>query len=160
MSASQPRTETDSFGSIDVLADALWGAQTARSLRFFAIGDQRMPVEMVHALAQVKRAAAEVNGDLGPLESARAAAVAALTGLRVALHAKAEAFSGVLKVGRTHMQDAAPVTFGHRIRPRQLDRPPCACPQPRPEAGRARSRRISAAEYDAWVDVRRMSVPG
>ena len=45
------RIEHDSFGPIDVPADALWGAQTARSLRFFAIGNQRMPIEVIHALA-------------------------------------------------------------------------------------------------------------
>ena len=198
----QPRTETDSFGPIEVPGDALWGAQTARSLRFFAIGEQRMPLDIVHALAQVKRAAAEVNGDLGLLEPDRATAIAAaatriaageldeqfplsvwqtgsgtqsnmnvneviarlasnaisggpgaerrvhpnddvnlgqssndafptamhiaavlrarpllasLAGLRAALRAKAEAFSGLLKVGRTHLQDATPVTFGQEF---------------------------------------------
>ena len=51
MTAQQaPRTETDSFGPIDVPGTALWGAQTERSLRFFAIGEQRMPLEIVHAL--------------------------------------------------------------------------------------------------------------
>ena len=195
------RTETDSFGPIDVPEDALWGAQTARSLRFFAIGEQRMPLAIVHALAQVKRAAAEVNADLGLLAPTRAAAIAAaatriatgeldaqfplsvwqtgsgtqshmnvneviahlatrsldaadgaqgaghrvhpnddvnlgqssndvfptamhiaavlgarpllasLAALRGALRAKAEAFRGIPKVGRTHLQDAAPVTF-------------------------------------------------
>ena len=73
----QPRTETDSFGPVEVPGDALWGAQTERSLRFFAIGEQRMPLDIVHALAQVKRAAAEVNGDLGLLEPDRATAIAA-----------------------------------------------------------------------------------
>ena len=198
----QPRTETDSFGPIEVPSDALWGAQTARSLRFFAIGDQRMPLDIVHALAQVKRAAAEVNGDLGLLEPDRATAIAAaamriaageldeqfplsvwqtgsgtqsnmnvneviahlasnalsggpgaqrrvhpnddvnlgqssndvfptamhiaavlrarpllasLAGLRAALRERAEAFSGLLKVGRTHLQDAAPITFGEEF---------------------------------------------
>ena len=62
------RSERDSFGPIEVPRDALWGAQTARSLRFFAIGDQRMPLAIVHALAQIKRAAAEVNADLGLLD--------------------------------------------------------------------------------------------
>ena len=201
-SPSQPRTETDSFGPIEVPGDALWGAQTARSLRFFAIGEQRMPLDIVHALAQVKRAATEVNGDLGLLEPARAAAMAAaatrvaagefdaqfplsvwqtgsgtqsnmnvneviahlassalsggpgverrvhpnddvnlgqssndvfptamhiaavlrarpllaaLTGLRAALRAKAEAFRGMHKVGRTHLQDATPITFGEEF---------------------------------------------
>ena len=53
-----PRTETDSFGLIDVPGNALWGAQTERSLRYFAIGEQRMPSAIVHALAHIKRAAA------------------------------------------------------------------------------------------------------
>ena len=161
-----------------------------------------MPLDIVHALAQVKRAAAEVNGDLGLLEPDRATAIAAaatriaageldeqfplsvwqtgsgtqsnmnvneviarlasnaisggpgaerrvhpnddvnlgqssndafptamhiaavlrarpllasLAGLRAALRAKAEAFSGLLKVGRTHLQDATPVTFGQEF---------------------------------------------
>ena len=43
----QTRTETDSFGPIDVPGDALWGAQTQRSLRFFSIGEQRMPLDIV-----------------------------------------------------------------------------------------------------------------
>ena len=200
--SSQTRTETDSFGPIDVPSDALWGAQTARSLRFFAIGEQRMPLAIVHALAQVKRAAAEVNADLGLLSPMRAAAIAAaatriaageldaqfplsvwqtgsgtqshmnvneviahlatcslsladdalgaghrvhpnddvnlgqssndvfptamhmaavlgartllasLVALRMALRAKAEAFRDIVKVGRTHLQDATPITFG------------------------------------------------
>ena len=197
-----PRTETDSFGPIEVAADAWWGAQTERSLRFFAIGDQRMPLEIVHALAEVKRAAAEVNRDLGllPPEQAEAIAAAAmrvaagefdaqfplsvwqtgsgtqshmnvnevianlasvalgggpgaqrrvhpnddvnlgqssndvfptamhiavvlrarpllasLADLRGALRAKAEALAHVLKVGRTHLQDATPVTFGQEF---------------------------------------------
>ena len=66
-----PRTETDSFGHIEVPGDALWGAQTERSLRFFAIGEQRMPSAIVHALAQIKRAAAEVNADLGLLDTTK-----------------------------------------------------------------------------------------
>ena len=71
------RTETDSLGAIEVPADALWAAQTERSRRFFAIGQQRMPIEIVHALAQIKRAAAEVNADLGLLAPDRATAIAA-----------------------------------------------------------------------------------
>ncbi len=70
------RTETDSFGSIAIPQDALWGAQTARSLHFFAIGSQRMPLEIIHALALVKWAAATVNGQLGVLDAARAQAIA------------------------------------------------------------------------------------
>ena len=70
------RTESDSFGDIDVPADALWGAQTARSLKFFAIGAQRMPLEVIHAIAWVKWAAAGVNRDLGLLDAATAQAIA------------------------------------------------------------------------------------
>jgi fumarate hydratase class II len=196
------RMEVDSFGPIAVPGDALWGAQTERSLHFFAIGEQRMPSAIVHALAQVKRAAAEVNADLGLLDASKATAIgtaaarvaagefddqfplsvwqtgsgtqthmnvnevvanlasialggglgtdrrvhpnddvnlgqssndvfptamhiaavlaarallAALAGLRDALHSKAQAFSRVLKVGRTHLQDAAPLTFGQEF---------------------------------------------
>jgi fumarate hydratase, class II len=71
------RIEHDSLGAIDVPADALWAAQTERSRRFFAIGKQRMPLPIIHALAQIKRAAAEVNGQLGLLDADKAAAIAA-----------------------------------------------------------------------------------
>jgi fumarate hydratase, class II len=71
------RTESDSFGPIEVPARALWGAQTERSRRFFAIGEQRMPLAVVHALAEIKRAAAEVNHALGLLDAPRAKAIAA-----------------------------------------------------------------------------------
>ena len=198
----EPRTETDSFGAIEVPAQALWGAQTQRSLHFFAIGGQRMPMAMVHALAQVKWAAAEVNGSLGLLDAPKVAAIAAaaervaagefdaefplsvwqtgsgtqthmnvnevlahlatlalggaldgtplvhpnddvnlgqssndvfptamhvavrlacgpllesLRGLRLALQHKAAVFADLLKVGRTHLQDATPVTLGQEF---------------------------------------------
>ncbi len=197
-----PRTETDSFGTIEVPGNALWGAQTERSLRFFAIGEQRMPSAIVHALAQIKRAAAEVNVELGLLDATKSAALvtaaariaagefesqfplsvwqtgsgtqsnmnvnevvanlasvmlggglgadrrvhpnddvnlgqssndvfptamhiaavlgarpllASLASLRAALRAQAAAFAQVLKVGRTHLQDAAPLTFGQEF---------------------------------------------
>ena len=71
------RTEHDSFGPIDVPVDALWAAQTARSLHFFAIGEQRMPLPVVHALAWVKWAAACVHLDLGLLDARPANAIAA-----------------------------------------------------------------------------------
>ena len=70
------RIETDSFGPIEVPVMALWGAQTARSLHFFAIGAQRMPLPVVHALAWVKWAAAQVNADLKLLDPAVAGAIA------------------------------------------------------------------------------------
>ncbi len=59
------RIETDTMGGMEVPADRLWGAQTQRSLENFKIGEDRMPIALIHALAQVKRAAAQVNLDLG-----------------------------------------------------------------------------------------------
>jgi fumarate hydratase class II len=196
------RPETDSMGTIDVPAEALWAAQTERSRRCFAIGTQRMPVELIHALAEIKRAAAEVNLELGLLDAAKARAIAAsaqrvsegefdasfplsvwqtgsgtqsnmnvnevlanlaslalggtlagdrrvhpnddvnrgqssndvfptamhvaavlkvrpllasLGRLRSALQAKAAAFADVVKIGRTHLQDATPVTLGQEF---------------------------------------------
>ena len=196
------RTEHDSFGPIAVPIDALWGAQTERSRRFFAIGQQRMPLAIVHALAEVKRAAAEVNLGLGLLDETLAQAIAdaaarvaagavdeafplsvwqtgsgtqsnmnvnevvahlaaitlggtlagpqrvhpnddvnrgqssndvfptamhiaavlacrplltALGRLRQALQHKATEFIGVIKIGRTHLQDATPITLGQEF---------------------------------------------
>jgi fumarate hydratase class II len=74
---NQTRIESDSFGPIDVPAEALWGAQTARSLHFFAIGEQRMPLDLIHALAWVKWAAACVNRDLGLIDERKSEAIAA-----------------------------------------------------------------------------------
>jgi len=70
------RTETDSFGAIEVPLDALWGAQTARSQQFFAIGEQHMPMAQIHALAWIKWAAALVNQELQGLAPRRAQAIA------------------------------------------------------------------------------------
>jgi fumarate hydratase class II len=70
------RREVDSFGPIDVPADRLWGAQTQRSLTYFRISTEIMPLAVVHALARVKRAAARVNRDLGLLEPRLAEAIA------------------------------------------------------------------------------------
>jgi len=61
------RTETDSMGAIEVPADHYWGAQTERSLHHFAIGEDRMPQELIRAFAILKKAAALVNHDLGKL---------------------------------------------------------------------------------------------
>jgi fumarate hydratase class II len=71
------RTETDTFGPIDVESHRLWGAQTQRSLQNFRIGTERMPIPLIHALALVKQAAALVNKDLGLLEPPIADAIAA-----------------------------------------------------------------------------------
>ena len=194
------RIETDSLGDVEVAADRLWGAQTQRSLENFPIGSGTMPLEMIHALALVKLAAARCNHASGKLSAERRQAieraarevadgehddhfplvvwqtgsgtqtnmnvneivahrtnellggargakapvhpndhvnmsqssndvfptamhiaalwaverrlVPALRGLSDALNQGAEANADVVKVGRTHLMDATPVTFG------------------------------------------------
>jgi fumarate hydratase class II len=71
------RTETDSMGPIDVDAERWWGAQTQRSLLHFRISTERMPPELITALATVKRACAEVNHELGLLDGRLAQAIEA-----------------------------------------------------------------------------------
>lgn len=63
----QTRTERDSMGDIEVASDAYWGAQTQRSLKYFNIGDDVMPREMIRALGLLKKAAALTNFDLGKM---------------------------------------------------------------------------------------------
>lgn len=62
------RTETDTFGPIEVPADRYGGAQTERARRNFRIGEERMPIALIRALALVKRVAADVNHALGLLD--------------------------------------------------------------------------------------------
>ncbi len=200
---SETRMESDSIGDIDVPADAYWGAQTQRSIANFPFGArERMPIEIVHALALVKQAAARVNrrhglaADIADAIDAAAADVAAgkfddqfplviwqtgsgtqsnmnvneviagianerlagtrggktpvhpnddvnrsqssndsfptamhvaatlamrrqllpaLDRLMAALLAKAEAWDGIVKIGRTHLQDATPLTLGQEF---------------------------------------------
>ena len=71
------RLERDSFGEIRVPADRLWGAQTQRSLENFRVSGERMPPELIHALARVKRACAAVNRELGELPADKANAIVA-----------------------------------------------------------------------------------
>ncbi|MBK7492536.1 MAG: class II fumarate hydratase [Nitrosomonas sp.] len=199
----QIREERDTMGVVEVPADALWGAQTQRSLQNFKISGERMPVALIHALARVKRAAAKVNHDLGLLNAASAAAIIeaadevivgnfddhfplvvwqtgsgtqtnmnvnevlanraseilgggrgadrkvhpnddvnkgqssndvfptamhvaavqelqhhlipAIRVLRETLAAKAQAFESIVKIGRTHLQDATPLTLGQEF---------------------------------------------
>jgi fumarate hydratase class II len=197
------RTETDTFGPVEVPANHYWGAQTQRSLGNFKIGGERMPLPLIHALGVVKKCAAKTNVALGQLDAkladvivaaaqevidgkldgefplvvwqtgsgtqsnmnanevisnraiellggemgskkpvhpndhvnrsqssndtfptamhiAAAAQVEALLlpaldHLARALEAKAEAYAGIIKIGRTHMQDATPVTLGQEF---------------------------------------------
>ena len=200
---SGSRLERDSFGEISVPADRLWGAQTQRAIQHFDISTERMPRELILALALVKRSAALANLQLGLLDEPKARAIAeaaaevmaggheaefplavwqtgsgtqtnmnmnevlanrasallggplgigrlvhpnddvnrgqssndvfptamsvaavraiegellpALGGLRDTLAQKAEAFADVVKIGRTHLQDATPMTLGQEI---------------------------------------------
>lgn len=197
------RIETDSMGTIEVPADRYWGAQTQRSLKYFAIGDDVMPRELIRAIGLLKKAAAVVNRDLGKLPQDKAklilqaadeviegkldahfplriwqtgsgtqtnmnanevianraielaggvlgskepvhpndhvnmsqssndtfptamhiAAVEEITHrllpilaqLKNALQAKAEAFQDMIKIGRTHLMDAVPLTLGQEF---------------------------------------------
>ncbi len=71
------RTETDTFGAIAVPADRYWGAQTQRSLQNFRIGWEKQPLAVIHAFGVIKRAAAEVNLELGRLQPEEAQAIIA-----------------------------------------------------------------------------------
>lgn len=71
------RTETDSIGDIKVEAKYYWGAQTQRSMGNFKAGNQKMPREMVSALAILKRSAAKINAELGGLDRDIASEIAA-----------------------------------------------------------------------------------
>ncbi|HET9734656.1 MAG TPA: class II fumarate hydratase, partial [Burkholderiales bacterium] len=201
MSATRP--EKDSFGTLEVPAERLWGAQTERSRRYFRISGERMPLAVVYALTLVKRSAARVNRALGLLQANKAesierAADEVLAGrhdeefplvvwqtgsgtqtnmnvnevlanraselmggergpkrlvhpnddvnlgqssndafptamhiaaaravehdllpklerLEATLAAKAEAFAAIVKIGRTHLQDATPLTLGQEF---------------------------------------------
>jgi fumarate hydratase class II len=197
------RTESDSHGPIEVPAHRYWGAQTQRALHHFAIGDDRMPPELIRAFGVLKKAAALVNLELGLLpedktrlivraadeigagtlddhfplsvwqtgsgtqtnmnvnevianraaelaghapgrkhpvhpnddvnrsqssndafptamhiaavEALERALVPAVVRLRDALAAKAEEFADVVKIGRTHLMDAVPITLGQEF---------------------------------------------
>src|SRR3954453_12996120 len=73
--SNSTRSESDSFGSIEVAANRYWGAQTERSRQNFRIGQDRMPMPVVHALGLVKLASAETNRELGLLDARRAGAI-------------------------------------------------------------------------------------
>jgi fumarate hydratase class II len=74
---SETRTESDSMGEIEVPADHYWGAQTARSLHHFPIGDDRMPKPLIRAIGILKEASAQVNADLGKMSAEKATLIIA-----------------------------------------------------------------------------------
>ncbi|WP_371224121.1 class II fumarate hydratase [Roseovarius sp. 2305UL8-3] len=78
------RTETDSFGPLEVPADKYWGAQTQRSILNFPIGWEKQPVAIVRALGVIKKACAQANKELGKLDDTRADAIIEAAGEVVA----------------------------------------------------------------------------
>ena len=72
------RIERDSLGEMKVPADTYWGAQTQRSLENFPIGEEKMPVELIRAFAQIKKAAAAANAKLGALPQEKADSIGAV----------------------------------------------------------------------------------
>ncbi|NRB20153.1 MAG: class II fumarate hydratase [Rhodobacteraceae bacterium] len=82
---SETRTETDSFGPLEVPADKYWGAQTQRSIINFPIGWERQPIAIVRALGVIKKACAQANIDLGKLDAERGEAI---------IQAAAEVYAG------------------------------------------------------------------
>ena len=81
---TQTRTETDSFGPLEVPADKYWGAQTQRSIMNFPIGWEKQPVAIVRALGVIKQACAQANLELGKLDPARGDAIIQAAGEVVA----------------------------------------------------------------------------
>ena len=77
---SDTRTETDSFGPLEVPADKYWGAQTQRSLLNFPIGWEKQPIAIVRALGVIKMACAKANISLGKLDAARGDAIVQAAG--------------------------------------------------------------------------------
>ncbi|MDG2403778.1 MAG: lyase family protein, partial [Paracoccaceae bacterium] len=69
------RTETDSFGPLEVPTNKYWGAQTQRSIINFPIGWEKQPIAIVRALGVIKKACAEANMTLGALDPQRGAAI-------------------------------------------------------------------------------------
>jgi fumarate hydratase, class II len=74
---TETRVESDSMGEIEVPADRYWGAQTARSLHHFPIGDDKMPKPVIRAMGILKEASAQVNGDLGKMSPEKSALIVA-----------------------------------------------------------------------------------
>ena len=74
---TEHRIEHDSLGEVRVPMDRLWGAQTQRSLENFRISGERMPAELIRALALIKRSCARVNAVLGTVPADKAQAIAA-----------------------------------------------------------------------------------
>ena len=153
------RLEKDSFGTIEVASEHLWGAQTQRSLAHFAISTERMPDELIHALAMTKAAGASVNRALGLLDPDIAAAII-LAANEVSDGNLADEFPlSVWQTGsgtQTNMNlnevlanAAMPASFIPTTRstlaslPMTFSRPPCMSPRP-PASNRSCCRRSAS----------------
>src|SRR2546425_532982 len=112
LDATGMRREFDSLGEVEVPANRYWGAQTQRSLEHFNIGNDRMPKEGYHAYGYVKKAAAVVNTPAGRLPRWEGQTIPALRRLRDATEQNARKWADVVKIGRTHLEDAVPLTVG------------------------------------------------
>src|SRR5207253_2672888 len=128
--APEPKTntriESDSMGQIEVPADKYWGAQTQRSLLHFNIGFDVMPIEMAGGVMGSKKPIhpnddvnmSQSSNDTFPTAMHIAAAeqmnklIPRVRGVKGAIDAKAKEFKDVVKIGRTHLQDATPLTVG------------------------------------------------
>src|SRR5215472_2969191 len=108
------RTESDSMGTIEVPDDVYWGAQTARSLVHFNIGEDRMPPEPIWAIGILKKAAALVNNDLGklPKEKAELIVAAADEVIRRAAWAPTSTFSGRTQATNTYLICIDTIPYG------------------------------------------------
>jgi fumarate hydratase, class II len=90
------RIEEDSMGKIEVPADRYYGAQTARSLIHFAIGDERMPRSIIRAFGVLKKASAQVNSDLGLFKKKKEADIDSAKKVALIVHAADEVIDGKL----------------------------------------------------------------
>src|SRR5438045_3653452 len=104
--ADQFRTEKDSMGEMKVPADAYYGAQTGRAVENFPISDLRFNRRFIAAMGLIKSACPQPNHS--PL-------LPALNHLADTLDAKAKQFDNIVKIGRTHLQDATPIRLGQEL---------------------------------------------
>src|SRR5437762_36423 len=104
------RIEKDTLGDVKVPADALWGAQTQRAVENYPISGLREHPTFIRAFIYLKKAAALGNKELKGLEPKLADAIVA------AFDQKGTQFATIIKSGRTHLQDAVPITLGQEFK--------------------------------------------
>src|SRR5437870_1293407 len=109
------RPERDSLGEVNVPADAYYGVQTARAADNFPISGLRAPADLVTATILIKKAAAQANAALGRLDAGIANAIVAAADDILGGALRDQFIVDALKTGRTHLQDAVPMTFGQEF---------------------------------------------